>query len=75
MKRNNFYIPGIPACFSIILLLATVISFSCSKKKADPCLIDYKCADCTCLFEKLQQNLNNAEKAMKIQECYDKVCK
>ncbi len=55
--------------------IAVIIIMQCSKKTADPCLKEWECEDCTCLFEKLQQNLHDPQTAQKIQECYNKVCK
>jgi len=64
---NRFIKTG--TCFILFFLL------HCGKKTNDPCIAEWDCMDCTCLFEKLQQNLHDPQTAKKIQECYDKACK
>ncbi len=52
-----------------------IAALHCSKNKTDPCLAEWGCSDCNCLFDKLQRNLHDPLKAQQIQECYDRVCK
>ena len=61
--------------FLVIALFLLIFIMQCAKKSADPCIAEWQCTDCNCLFDKLQQNLHDPETAKKIQECYDKVCK
>lgn len=58
-----------------ICIFLLLLCIQCAKKSSDPCMAEWYCKDCNCLFDKLQQNLNDPETAKKIQECYDRVCK
>ncbi len=59
----------------MLLIFSLPFMLSCSKKANAPCVKELDCDDCTCLFEKLQQNLHDPQTAQKIQECYNKACK
>ncbi|MBD3315946.1 MAG: hypothetical protein GF344_09180 [Chitinivibrionales bacterium] len=41
----------------------------------DPCLQEWGCKDCNCLFDKYQASQSDLAKMEKIQECYDRACK
>ncbi len=58
--------------FTGVLLFVTLLTIltGCSKKKETPCMKELDCTSCDCIFEKMQQNLNNPELLAKLRKCY-----
>jgi hypothetical protein len=63
---------GITPTLVIGALLATATLTGCGKK--DPCIKEWGCEDCDCLFDRYQASQHDPARAAQIQECYRKAC-
>jgi hypothetical protein len=71
---GSIFLRGLSITMRIVLYFLLIFLLGCSGKK-NPCMEEWDCRDCNCMFDKIQQNLHDAQKLQRIQECYDKACK
>jgi hypothetical protein len=61
---------------TVLVLIALVMCLMCARCAKDPCLAQWECGDCNCLFDKYQAAAQtDLERMNAIKECYDRACK